>query len=319
MDTLNQLYVPQLQQLRAKSVALDETRCLATFDGTVCTGDFVAVKADEGCLITRYHFHMLRDLVLEESHYRSLCIMSCSSNCLSEPPAGGAEAAQGEARGVSVFVQPRTGRSRTLRAGESYETTRITYLPSYFDSIDLPLIGNFDDILRLVPGLDEELLSLRLRGLLEDLDLGAAQKPSGRYYYRSKALQALCHVMDMAYELSRLRSIGVDNEDLQLVRQVMEIVESSLDGLPSIDELSRTLYVGHTHLCETFKSATGMTIGAYARRRRMQTAKVLLRNPSLPIKEIARRMGFKTTGGFTASFKQVEGMTPRQYRRSKLA
>ena len=39
----------------------------------------------------------------------------------------------------------------------------------------------------------------------------------------------------------------------------------------------------------------------------------------LPIKEIARRMGFKTTGGFTASFKQVEGMTPRQYRRSKLA
>ena len=314
MNTLDQLYVPQLQLLRAGSITRDDSRCFATFDETVCSGDFVAVKADEGCLITRYHVRMLRDLEVTESYLRSLCIMSRSPDCTLSMGRDSSAEGTGDPRVVSVFMQPRRGRKLALRAGELCETTRITYLPSYFDAIDLPLVGDFDEISRMVPSLDEDLVSLRLRGLLEDLDLGAAQKPSGTYYYRSKALQALCHVMDMAYELDSLRMAGANNENLRIVRQVMEVVESSLDEMPSIDELSRMLYVGHTHLCGTFKSTTGMTIGEYVRKRRIETAKVLLRNPDLTIKEVARRTGFQTTGGFSSTFRQLVGMTPRQYR-----
>lgn len=314
MNVLDQLFVPQIQQLCPKSITRDDNRCFVTFDGPVCEGEFIAVKADEGCLITRYRIHLLRDLKLTETHLRSLCIMSHTPHCSYGVPDN--EQDEGDAQTIKVFMQPYAGRTRQFKAGDLCEATRITYLPVYFDSIDLSFLGGFDDIALMVPRLDEELASLHLRGILEDLDLGAAQRPSGMYYYRSRALQALCHVMDMVCELDRLKTVSVGDDDLRLVRQVMEIVESSLDDLPSIHELSGKLYVGHTHLCETFKAATGMTIGAYARKRRMETAQVLLRDPSLPIKEIARRMGFRTAGGFSSTFRQYVGMTPRQYRQT---
>lgn len=314
METMEQLYIPQLQQFKAKTLSRDATRCFATFDGTVCDGDMIVVKASDHCLITRYRLHMKRDLELVETHFRSLCIMSYSPNCAYGMPVGEPGPVLGDSQVVSVFIQPRSGHKRELKKGGLYEATRITYLPEYFDEIDLPFIGNFEDIATLIPSLDDELLSLHLRGLLEDLDFDAAQKPSGRYYFRSIALQALCHVMDMVYELNRLYAVGIDGRDLRLVRQVMEIVESSLDRIPTIKELSGMLYVGHTQLCETFKDATGMTIGEYARKRRIETAKVLLRDPDIPIKEISRRIGYQTTGGFSSTFKQLVGATPRQYR-----
>lgn len=317
MNQLQQLYIPKLKQLGVETLHRDGSRCHAVFDRSVCTGDLIAVEADEGCLITRYSMRMERDLELDETFHRSLCIMSYSPNCAYGMPVHEPDEDAGDARIVSVFIQPSYARKRRLRAGGLYEATRITYMPSYFDAIDLPFVGDFNQIASVIPNPDDELLSLNLRGLLEDLDLGAAQKPSGMYYYRSKALQALCHVMDMASELRALSTSGMDAEALGFVRRVMEIVESSLDNTPSIREISSALYVGHTYLCETFKNATGLTVGEYARKRKVESAKVLLRDPSLPIKEIARRMGFKTTGGFAASFKQLTGLTPRQYRMSR--
>lgn len=219
---------------------------------------------------------------------------------------------------VSVFIQPNVGRTRLFRRGGNVEVTRITYLPSYFDAIDLPFVGNFEKMATMVPELDSELLSLHLRSLLGELDFDAAQKPSGTYYYRSKALEALCLVMDMVAATGYRNASGGTPDDLRFARQVMDIVDASLDHMPSIRELSERLYVGHTYLCETFKNVTGMTVGAYARTRRIEMAKALLRDPKLSIKQVARRVGFETTGGFAASFKQSEGITPRQYRTVKM-
>ena len=314
MNKLQELYIPMLEQLKPESIRRDGARCYATFDGSVCTGDLVAVECDEYCLITRYRIEMVKNVELAERFFRSLCILSYSVNCEYAIMAHARGDSADEGSAISVFIQPRFGDSRKLKAGCVYEATRITYLPGYFEDIDFPSIGTFDDISALIPKLDEELLSLRLRGLLEDLDFDAAQKPTGTYYYRSRALEAVCHVMDMVSELGALASSGVNPDELRFVRRVMEIVESSLDDLPSIYELSERIYVGHTYLCETFKSIVGLTVGEYARQRRIETAKVLLRNPSLPIKEVARRTGYRTTGGFSAAFKQMEGMTPRQYR-----
>ena len=219
---------------------------------------------------------------------------------------------------VSVFIQPNVGRTRLFRRGGNVEVTRITYLPSYFDAIDLPFVGNFEKMATMVPELDSELLSLHLRSLLGELDFDAAQKPSGTYYYRSKALEALCLVMDMVAATGYRAASGDTPDDLRFARQVMDIVDASLDHMPSIRELSERLYVGHTYLCETFKNVTGMTVGAYARSRRIEMAKDLLRDPALSIKQVARRVGFETMGGFAASFKQSEGITPRQYRMVKM-
>ena len=314
MNELEQLYIPQLQLLKPASLVRDETRCYASFDGTVCNGDFIAVKADKGCLITRSRLQLVSDLELPEHHFRSLCIMGRTPEYTYGVPDDEVGTRDERDCIVSVFIQPKVGRTRLFRRGGNVEVTRITYLPSYVDAIDLPFVGNFEKMATMVPELDSELLSLHLRGLLGELDFDAAQKPSGTYYYRSKALEALCHVMDMVASVGNLSSQGNTPDSLRFVRQVMDVVDSSLSDVPSIRELSERFYMGHTYLCETFKSVTGMTIGAYVRKRRLELAKSLLRKPELSIKQIARRVGFETMGGFAAAFKQSEGMTPRQYR-----
>jgi AraC-like DNA-binding protein len=314
MNELEHLYIPQLQLLKPASFTRDETRCYASFDGTVCTGDFVAVKADKGCLITRSRIQLITDLELPENHLRSLCIMRHMPGYTYGVPKDRLDPEAPKDGKISVFIQPNVGRTALFRRGEPTEVTRITYLPSYFDTIDLPFVGNFEKMAAVIPGLDDDLLALHLRGLLEELDFSAAQKPSGTYYYRSKALEALCHVMDMVASSGNLNSQGNTPDNLRFVRQVMDVVDSSISDVPSIRELSERFYVGHTYLCETFKSVTGMTIGTYVRKRRLELAKSLLRKHDLSVKQVARRVGFETMGGFAASFKQSEGMTPRQYR-----
>lgn len=314
MNELEQLYIPQIQLLKPASFIRDETRCCASFDGTVCSGDFCAVKADKRCLITRSRIQLVTDIELPENHLRSLCIMRHMPGYTYGVPENRLDPVAPKDGKISVFIQPNVGRTGLFRRGEPTEVTRITYLPSYFDAIDLPFVGNFEKMAAVIPGLDDDLLALHLRGLLEELDFNAAQKPSGIYYYRSKALEALCHVMDMVASVVNLSSQGNTPDSLRFVRQVMDVVDSSLSDVPSIRELSERFYVGHTYLCETFKSVTGMTIGAYVRKRRLELAKSLLRKPELSIKQVARRVGFETMGGFAAAFKQSEGMTPRQYR-----
>ncbi|MBQ6395273.1 MAG: hypothetical protein IJH87_02880, partial [Atopobiaceae bacterium] len=203
METLEQLYIPQLQQLKAKMVARDASRCFATFDGTVCDGEMIAVKADDYCLITRFHLKMNSDLELVEHHQRSLCIVEYSPNVASDYRGEDACCEKRCPRIVNVLARRGPGKKRMLKKGCCYEATCVTYLPEYFDAIDIPLIGDFDEISALIPSLEDGLITLHLKGLLEDLDLDTAQKPSGRYYFRSIALQALCQVMDMAYELNK--------------------------------------------------------------------------------------------------------------------
>ena len=101
MNVLDQLFVPQIQQLCPKSITRDENRCFVTFDGPVCEGEFIAVKADEGCLITRFRIHLLRDVKLSETHLRSLCIMRHTPNCSYGVPDD--EQGEGEQHGQQLF------------------------------------------------------------------------------------------------------------------------------------------------------------------------------------------------------------------------
>lgn len=102
-------------------------------------------------------------------------------------------------------------------------------------------------------------------------------------------------------------------------------------GYPSIDYLHRHFTenltteqlaaIEHYHpkyYTAWFKKTTGMTPTAYILQLRMNAAKTLLRETSLPIAAISEEVGYEYTASFTKLFTKYEGMTPHRYRKSFL-
>ena len=313
-DTLSIFYAPLLRQLGAKIVHVGDGKCFAVFDNDLCKGSFYAVEASKSCLITRYDVRMLRPCVVRERHVRSLCIACFSDDFYRGTARQVSACAPRQDKNIAVYLNRDEDYETALATDGVYKLTTIFYLPEYFRQNGVTAVSDFDAFAKSVKNLDEGLMALNLRGIFEDLDVERASRPSGSLYYQSKAMQALVHVLDTVGELSRLRKSGVEGDDFRLVRQVIEAIEENLAETPSIEELSNRLYVGHTRLCETFKRTTGLTIGQYARKRKIEFSQVLLRNPEIPIKEVAHRMGFGSTESFSASFKRLTGMSPKAYR-----
>ena len=75
-------------------------------------------------------------------------------------------------------------------------------------------------------------------------------------------------------------------------------------------------YIGYSkyHFARMFKAYAGMSFYDFFMRQRILLCEQLLRDPSLPITEVALRSGFGSITTFNRTFKQFENMTPREYR-----
>ena len=87
---------------------------------------------------------------------------------------------------------------------------------------------------------------------------------------------------------------------------------------PPVDyaELAAMAGLSPSGLRRQFKSATGVSPHAYALQCRVGAARRLLAEGSLPIKEIAERLGYRDAYFFSRQFRQWSGMPPAAFRRS---
>lgn len=85
-----------------------------------------------------------------------------------------------------------------------------------------------------------------------------------------------------------------------------------------IDVQTLCEYVNYSrsYLSRIFRQETGLTIPEYTNKIRMENAMELLRDTSLPLKEVATSVGINDTFYFSKLFKKHTGKTPRGYRLS---
>jgi AraC family transcriptional regulator len=82
----------------------------------------------------------------------------------------------------------------------------------------------------------------------------------------------------------------------------------------SIERLAAAVHMSPFHFSRRFKLATGDSPHAYLTRRRVERAKELLADASLPLVHVAAAVGFQTQGHFTEVFRRHTGTTPRRFR-----
>ncbi len=82
----------------------------------------------------------------------------------------------------------------------------------------------------------------------------------------------------------------------------------------TVEELAARVGLSQYHFIRIFKKETGFTPHEYLVNTRIATAKYLLKNSRLPVKDICYATGFSSESVFCSAFKRHQGMTPNQYR-----
>lgn len=148
----------------------------------------------------------------------------------------------------------------------------------------------------------------------------------------------LIHVLDQLTELQHSSHLGMTRWRQEvLFQEVLQLLSLSIQGQLlsparacaeqaaaflrlhfrekfSAQELGEHLNFHPVYIARCMQKEYGCSPNEYLIRLRMEQAKLLLLQTSLPISRVAEDSGFNHAAYFTASFSKQEGMTPRMFR-----
>ena len=107
---------------------------------------------------------------------------------------------------------------------------------------------------------------------------------------------------------------GMTPDELFLEKLNQLILDNLSSGELNVTFLTQEMGISRTPLYAKLKALTNLGVNDYINRMRIEKSVELLLHSSLPISEISERVGFEYHRYFSTLFKQVKGMSPRQFR-----
>ena len=98
------------------------------------------------------------------------------------------------------------------------------------------------------------------------------------------------------------------------LRRVKELVYSKLENELTLQEMAQTVELSVAHFSQMFRKSTGQSPHQFVLRHRIERAKEMLRAAETRALDVAVACGFKTQQHFSRVFRQISGVTPREYR-----
>jgi AraC-like DNA-binding protein len=106
--------------------------------------------------------------------------------------------------------------------------------------------------------------------------------------------------------------------DEKLLARVMATVNKHLNNSDlSVDMIAEEVGISRVHLHRKMKELTGQTPHDFIRSIRLKQAANLLATRNMNITEVVYACGFSNAASFSTMFKNVYGMSPREYMRSQ--
>jgi AraC-like DNA-binding protein len=95
--------------------------------------------------------------------------------------------------------------------------------------------------------------------------------------------------------------------DIKNIQKMHDDILQHLEDHLSLEELSSTCCINEFKLKYGFKQLYATTIFGFIRRKRLEKAKRYLQHTDMPVKEVARKTGFKSLSHFSRIFKKWFG------------
>lgn len=100
----------------------------------------------------------------------------------------------------------------------------------------------------------------------------------------------------------------------KIAEEIIEILKSHLFGRLTVEQVSKKINYSKAYVFRQFKQATGKGVMEYYAELKIKTAKELLREGELSVKEISEKLCFDTPNYFSKTFKKAVGKTPTEYK-----
>jgi AraC family transcriptional regulator of arabinose operon len=137
---------------------------------------------------------------------------------------------------------------------------------------------------------------------------------------QNKDILADFTVKELLLRLMQLQSLHATESNVAVLAtsnrfaHTLHYIKENIAEKISVDDLSAQAYMSKPNFFRAFKQEFGLSPIDYIIKERMRLAKRCLRNPALSITEICFKAGFSNLAYFTRMFRQLEGMTPTEYR-----
>lgn len=152
-------------------------------------------------------------------------------------------------------------------------------------------------------------LNYDIINIINQLEANAYTEEYAHYYLHQK-LKEMFFIHHT--NLKELQFHESNSEDGNSLTNAKEYLKKHYQNPPTIQELSRIVFMNEFKLKKEFKATFGITIHQYAIKVRMKNAVNLLKQQQ-QIKEVAYQLGYKNASHFIANFKSHYGYTPNQY------
>ncbi len=129
--------------------------------------------------------------------------------------------------------------------------------------------------------------------------------------YVDALIYPLCQMLELAY----IKSENEIAEKETLPQKVMRYLKQHKNEQISSENICNKFSCSRSYMSTQFNRFAGMSIREYINTLRIEDAKLLLKNSTLNITEIALSVGFNDSNYFSCVFKNIVGVSPLKYRR----
>jgi len=121
-------------------------------------------------------------------------------------------------------------------------------------------------------------------------------------------------MVDLCEKVSELIKELRYQQNIKAVEKVIGYIYNNYNRDISLNSAAEYVFLSPAYLSRLFRKETGQSFIEYVMKVRVEKAKTLLRNTDKKTYEIAREVGYNDIRYFAKMFKQIEGITPAQYR-----
>ena len=108
------------------------------------------------------------------------------------------------------------------------------------------------------------------------------------------------------------------NSSRYKIEEAMALISASSDESITVESLARHAGISEVYFRRLFKSVTGISPAKYITDQKIRRAKELLELDYLTLEDVSERCGFSSLSYFCRVFKENVGMTPGEFRKTRI-